>query len=845
MAYNAVAQVDEVASDSSHSDTSRNPSPAHGHAFQRLPLDPDHLGGDIESAKTTESPGLGGSMIRSMTASSYDVVEDDDYDVDPSADDRANSLRRIPLLNTAVARHESPQPPLRSASSDVPVPLSHPIPDLQSIQGAYTGNVERLEQSAERLSSSSADIGSEIRRMNQEQKRRSCSSASNSFHVRNGAFSPTGTISSAHGSILSGTRQRSVSGSRLAQLSEPDEHGHVLDRFSDTMPIYFDTYDPHVIAAIDRPSTAASTDTYQQAQTLFTNFDGVHFTPLERADSGRQVSLSRPPLASKPESYKEPQTGESMVYYPAPVPRMLNLPPKLSRKANTGRDKRRTQILDPSLAEKRNSAAWPATSDQEQPGSSQNDKRQSTMPPQLRASVFFDQPTASLDVEIKHDSAVETLESILDASATAPVSAFTDHPYAGHVGSYVYTKSKRRVLSKNPAGHKPGKIGHDRTDSVDSSGDSVRSSHVLRQAEDDPSPVDDDHHERHSDSGSESDETSEEEENEEPDYVGPPNTLLAELQLRKQELKQRRRTALPMPSQAQATHATLLELDAMAQKQSEKRRQRPVTLAWEGRDAVDDDDDIPLAMLYPDKTNADDEDRPLGLMEKRQQEENEPLSARRARLRGEPLPQPQKRPTTMPPTHVPEPVAESGDEIETLAERLKRLRGQDPAESDFAHDLMAEFDSRAGIAPKGNEEVNENETLAQRRNRLQKEGNTRCGNPKNPRVRRSMAALSQGPSTRLARKASHDDVLQHPAMTPPYGNRMSMQQFPPMGQMGYPMPQPYGYGGVYPTAPPYNNPMMAMGGMAYAMPNSCLNTARQPIQQGQRDVIDRWRQSIR
>lgn len=146
MAYNAVAQIDhEVASNSSAS-ASRSPSPVHGHAFEQLPLDTDHIGGGnhLELAQTTETPAFGqlSSMIRSMTSTNYDVVEDDDYDADHSPKERSNSLR-IPPLNTTVARHPSPEPPLHSACSDVPIPLSHPTPDLQAIQGAYKGNVTR------------------------------------------------------------------------------------------------------------------------------------------------------------------------------------------------------------------------------------------------------------------------------------------------------------------------------------------------------------------------------------------------------------------------------------------------------------------------------------------------------------------------------------------------------------------------------------------------------------------------------------------------------------------------------------------------------------------------------
>jgi hypothetical protein len=142
MAYNAVAQVDhEVASVSSAS-ASRSPSPAHGHSFEQLPLDTDHIGGGshLETAKTEDNSSFGqlGSMIRSMTSTSYNVVEDDDYDVDPSPEERSNSLH-IPPLNTSVERNSSPETPIHSACSEVPVPLSHPTPDFavdtRSIQG--------------------------------------------------------------------------------------------------------------------------------------------------------------------------------------------------------------------------------------------------------------------------------------------------------------------------------------------------------------------------------------------------------------------------------------------------------------------------------------------------------------------------------------------------------------------------------------------------------------------------------------------------------------------------------------------------------------------------------------
>lgn len=875
MAYNAVAQVDqEVASDSGSDDF----TPAAHRAFESL-RDNGHLGGQphLESASLEEPRGLAQltSMISSMTGTSYEVVEDDDYVADPSPDD----LHRIPPLNTAVARHSSPGTPLRSASSIVSIPLSHPTPDLQSLQGAYMGNVERLEQSAERLSSSTADIGSEIRKMDQEQKRRSCSSASNSIIMRNGGFSPI-TLPSPHESTRS-TRQRSVSGaSRLAQVPEPahDEDGQFEDphAFPSNFPVTsprapsyakpYERYYGHRDAPlfgeeVDRPPTAASGDTYFQARTLFTDFDGVHYAQSERIGPGRQLSINHPPLARNQESYKEPQAGENMVYYPAPVPRMLNLPPKLSRKPPVSdREKRRTQILNNIAAEDRKAASGMVGSKEDIAGDAPKEKRQSTLPPQLRASVFFEPPSQTIELDAKGVSAVATLDSILDASANAPVSAFTDHPYAGHIGSYVY--GKRKSLTKaRPESHL---IGQRHSSSGSSDESSVSSQEDNRERRHDAENL--------NGSGTDDDEQTSNDEAE-LDYVGPPNTLLAELEMRKQELKLRSRTALPTRSRVgeNGAPATLLELDTMAQKQSEKRRQRPVTLAWDGRDAPDDDD-VPLAMLYPEKSATEEEtEQPQGLLERQNFEENEPLSTRRARLRGEPIPK--KRPVTMYSTRAPpapqpqkpeDEGEEGGDEVETLAERLKRMKGQDPQESDFSHDLLAEFDTRFAEPPppEPTPPAPQEETLAQRRSRLQKEGNLQQNITKNPRMRKSMAALPQMRSfTQLERQSSHD-LLRPQTMMHPYGNqlnhRMSMQQFPTntsfQMQPQYPMAQPipYGYNVGYPQPQAnagvygYNNTMMAMHNMGYPMPNSCgPATMRQPIDPTQQAVIDRWRQSIR
>lgn len=817
-----------------------------------------------------------GSMIQQSVAdTSYEILDEDDYDelADPSR--RSNSLHRATIPNPSVRslHSASPDPPLRSASTDHPIPLSHPTPDLQSFQGAYIGNVERLERSAECLTSSSTDIGSEIRKMDREQKRRSCSSTSNSV---------------VHGSIHAASRSRSASGSQLAQISEPSPEQSYSEP-PDQVPavpmfppiqmpsqIQYD-YGPHHQndgADVDRPSTSASIDTFQQARILFSDFDGVHFVSH---DSGtepmRNVSLTRPPLAAASEAYKEPQTGEDMVYYPAPVPMMLNLPPRLSRKPASEHEKRRTQLLASVPLENRKSAPWLYGQDQEG-GNDRQGKAPADLHPHLRASVFFEQqPAAPVDVEVKQASAVATLESILDASARAPVTAFTDHPFAGHLGSEVYGRSK----NKGSNGQAEKKRSKSRNTLVRKS--SATLNYLPKQTESEAADV----HERtalRSDSGGErshdhgasgdehsgsSDDDDQEGSDEELAYVGQPNTLLAELQLRKQELKHRRRTA----AHSVGLHTTLLELDAVAQKQSEHRRQNRVTLAWEGPELdrpEDDHEDVPLALLYPDKVNLPEESRPLGLMEKRELEESEPLSRRRARLRGEAPPDPQpnlrSRPSTMNFQPVDEPAdPDSGDEGETLGQRLRRLKARDresvTERSEFATELLAELHLNEDKKAEGreNEAPLEEETLAQRRARLQGGVKTQRGlDPAAQRARKSMADSSRLRPVSAALRPPYDPVPHRNSMDPRlYGNRMSVHQPPSnFGNMpparfsqhpGHAMTSPYGY-----TAHPntfYSDAILGMNNLAYAMSRNYYQPPKPVIDPGQREVIDRWRQSIK
>ncbi|KAL2823898.1 hypothetical protein BDW59DRAFT_148173 [Aspergillus cavernicola] len=896
MAYNAVSQADhELASDS---DDSRGPSPQprrHPASFEQLPLDTD-AGTNLQRAKTDEDNVVRslGSMIRSMTAASYDMVEEDDYEVvaaPPTGPDFNSSSSPNVSPRHPSAPDAAPTEGRRTPTTEHSVPLSHPTPGLQSLQGAYLHNVERLEKTAERLSLSSTDIGCEIRKMDLEQRRRSSSTTSNyTSHSAQDRLPPS--ITSRRGSIQSVARLAQLSEqSALEEVHEdsttrPPMHAHLPPP---PEPVTLTEVDTHLHpqyhaemsdAGIGRPSSAASGDTYRQARVLFTDFDGVHYVPIDKgSDLGRRFSLTRPPLASRPESYKQPREGENMVYYPAPVPMMLNLPPKLSQRPDqTEREKRRTQLLDMVSTENRKSAPWLSEQDQPAGNERRQTKQLSDLPSHLRASVFFEPPSASLDIDPAQTSAVATLDSILDASITAPVTAFTDHPFAGPVGPEIYGSSKHGKLSKDISAQRKKqrpksnlRVGHQPSNpDFRSSSLATHNLYPTTQAQ-----VAETHettslrsHDRESDSdseddleeGSESSEGDDDEDEEEFHYTGPPATLLAELEQRKHDLKQRRRTA----ANTVGMHSTLLQLEAVAAKQSEHRRQKPVALAWENPDAhpndEDEDEDVPLGMLFPDKAQATDETRTLGLMERREMEESEPLSKRRARLRGEPLPHAlNERRMTMysQATHSPlaqNPDEDSGNEGETLGQRLRRLRGHErsvsKADTDFTTEILAEFDNLKEDENKNNQDepTQEDETLGQRRARLKKEADTkRNSGLKILRYRRSMADILHAPrpstsgqlSVQQEVPARHGPVHQHSVM--------SMQQFPTdtvPPKTAASMVNPYGYGMTHPNTF-YTDAILGSGNLSYAMPNNFHpNAIRQVTDPGQREVIDRWRQSI-
>lgn len=688
---------------------------------------------------------------------------------------------------------------------------------------------------------------------------------------------------------------------------------------------------------IDRPR---STDTYREAQIAFQDFDGVHFSPdtdeiVEINESGEEVrrvsarasngrmSMEALSLLRAPGDERTPRhvsssavPAEGMVYYPAPVPRLLNLPKRMSQlPAANMQAKRRSQMLHGVTQEAKVGAPWLSQEQLEVTGNEQparprassgplprstHDKRISALPPQLRASVFFEHQPIQQNVDVQGGSAVATLDSILAASATAPATAFTDHPFAGDVRNSVYTteyvgkkttpsspeneKKKKRRSSGSSLGRLLQRRSSsdqvtkqlNRRDSQGSMltdlniGDSPRdqqkrenrSSQGNFEREDNAvvlnTPGDEasepkmrtgliaDAHNAVSDSqrrGSvsssrrqsiarpadpkRSESNADQEEGDEEEHIGdnelmfvPPSTLLAELQVRKAQQKSRSKTAAT--SFPRGMHSTLLQLDAVDEINKRKRKNQRIALAWEDphqraleADIDEEDQDVPLGVLYPSKNNgpnrtaADgrDFDRPLGLMERRQLEDNEPLSRRRDRLRGgSPLraarpvqgqrlgaqPNGSQMHLGMQPDgpEVEEEVDDAEDETLTQAMRRSKVKvALDTAISDvalkdgerprstFTDDVMSQFggpankDNAEGTRPKSQGSpapANEDETLGQRRARLQREREAEEGEKSN------VETISKRPQAK-ANNSYANLLANHPT-----GHRQTSKNYEPV-----------------------------------------------------------------
>ncbi|EGX49524.1 hypothetical protein AOL_s00078g13 [Orbilia oligospora ATCC 24927] len=381
----------------------------------------------------------------------------------------------------------------------------------------------------------------------------------------------------------------------------------------------------------------------------FDGFDGVHFTKNSRAADGLAVVETENyiPTVTKEQRLSAADRGD-LVYYPAPVPVMLNLPPKLvgSRPQN-----------------------------QAQAGIEEIRARRESLT-SFRRSLVLKASQSKAD-------ASSLFDNILDATVASPVLSVVNHSVSNTKvpGNAGHTRSASKFSMSMPKNEEIAPTtsqGPTRRNVLSDSGDeaelhkeTMRSSATGAHAVVGSGSMGNDvadslpraSHYPHS-SHDDTEEGREGEEFEDIQFV--PATLLAELESRKSQ--QRARTNKTAMSKNARQMPTLLERDAIAEVKQQARKRGPVNLGWQGdHGAVDEEeDDVPLGVLFANKLSSRPAEvlRAPGLLAMREAEDNEPLRRRQERLKYSLGREPADN---TPPT-------DAMDEKETLGQRRSRLQ---------------------------------------------------------------------------------------------------------------------------------------------------------------------------
>ncbi|POS83410.1 hypothetical protein EPUL_005942 [Erysiphe pulchra] len=516
------------------------------------------------------------------------------------------------------------KPNLRSASFHQAT-IKHPTPDLQALQGAHIKTIEHLERTAELLSKDSFTEKSTEDLLDKD-------------------------ISNSMDELPPRSSSRNPLGSRLLSTLEDTKYGHLIPSKS---PI-----NRNRLESGCRPSTSPKEESAMDIiGKMFEDFDGTH---LDQINSDQSIALDSGGRNSERFSYAGSELDPKMIYYPAPVPSVLNLPKKLSKRptslAFSNRNSQSSCTITQNLTSWQSGLAKQDLSDNIEehkylspkqttaPTNVEKDNQfqdLTSLPPHLLANRFFEHQNPTQEVlELKDDSAVATLDSILDASTHTPVSAFTDNMFARNSMRLSWSEQKRNsTLSylkrqkDKPSEELDGSGNQDKSSKgFEFEPKSMNTSSLLdpmRELELSFEPLEDLKLGEKLNEDEMCDETCENEV-----FYSPPTTLLAELQMRKQRQKQR--TQPLTKTFPNGIHSTLLELDTAIQTEQNTRRKGRTILAWEdpaaleSQTAMQDDEDVPLGILYPKNVASN---RPLGLLEKRELEDKESLSQRQNRLR--------------------------------------------------------------------------------------------------------------------------------------------------------------------------------------------------------------------
>ncbi|RKF63435.1 hypothetical protein OnM2_025077 [Erysiphe neolycopersici] len=538
-----------------------------------------------------------------------------------------HQIQNLPhLSNSLIPSPLQTKPNLRSASPRQAT-IKHPTPDLQALKSAHLKTIEHLERTAELLSR-------------------------DSFTGKSTEDLLDKNLTNSLGELPLTSSSRKSLASRSPSISEDTKHGHLLPSKSPIDKIQ------HRSAGCRTGTSSKENSTMDIIGKMFEDFDGTHLDQINSDQSLTQNSGGRNSQrfsSAERLSYAGLELDPKMIYYPAPVPSVLNLPKKLSKRptstALSNRNSQSSCTIIQNLTSWQSGLAKQDISDnlEEYKHLSPNQNLEkhpkshdlTGLPPHLLANQFFEHQNSKQEViELKDDSAVATLDSILDASTHTPVSAFTDNVFARNSLQLSWSDQKRNSTLSYLKGKKdkPSK-------EVDGSGNqddsskafetepvSLNSNSLL-----DPNcdlglsfePLEDLKLGENLHEDDIQDETCENEV-----FYSPPTTLLAELQMRKQRQKQR--TQPLTKTFPNGIHSTLLELDSAIQTEQKTRRKGRTILAWEdpaaseSQAAMQDDEDVPLGILYPKNVA---KNRPLGLLEKRELEDKESLSQRQNRLR--------------------------------------------------------------------------------------------------------------------------------------------------------------------------------------------------------------------
>ncbi|KAK6505296.1 hypothetical protein TWF481_007203 [Arthrobotrys musiformis] len=403
----------------------------------------------------------------------------------------------------------------------------------------------------------------------------------------------------------------------------------------------------------------------------FDDFDGVHFTKSLRPVDGPPAveAESHTPPVAKEQRLSAADRGD-LVYYPAPVPVMLNLPPKLvgnRTQAQAGIEEIRARRE--SLTSFRRSLVLKASHSKADASSLFDNILDATVASPVLSVVSHSVSNTRGPGNPNHSrSASKFSMSMLrneeaapsqGASRHAPVSESDDENEL-HKESHLQSAPVRSSTIGGVITVGTGSIGDEGADGL------PRASHYPHSSHDDADEV-----------GGRGEEEFE-------DIKFVPATLLAELESRKTQ--QRARTNKAATNKNSRQMPTLLERDAIAEVKQQARKRGPVNLGWQGDHAAidEEEDDVPLGVLFATKlsTRPAEALRAPGLLAMREAEDNEPLRRRQERLKHSLGIEPADNP---PPT-------DALDEKETLGQRRSRLQAaqkQRDSASDKPQDLEA------------------------------------------------------------------------------------------------------------------------------------------------------------